>query len=566
MLQINSGKLFTRGVARRNQLRGVLYSNAEFRFGEDIVTRAGTLRVTDGVQGSRTIIYEIEELIEATEDGNELLISHTIAPYLIDFSALATFGLKAIFSPNDSAVLSLTSTEPSLASYHSPRQFIDRIFESSVVLKEGESASFVRLTDQIIALERKVFLAVMRAIRTYVAALHRMRDDLALAYTLFVTAIESLAQQFDGYETEWNDLDQRKTQPVDRALQRASPRTSQKVRDAIISSEHASLARRYRAFAMKHIDGRYFRDPSVVSGAGIARHELDYALREAYALRSRYVHNVKQIPDALTLAGNKQEVVRVDRKPVLTFQGLARLSHHVIVDFIKHSSKVDREDHDYSLERSGIVRAELAPQYWVAAPLRRAKDARKRLEGHLEQFTLAISRPADRQLTDLRPIFPDILRQAKREGEHQRRALLTLYALFASVLPKDERSAPLDQLLEEHQDEIGAPSSEAVVLRTLFGTLDAWSLEEHQEALDKYFDENAKPSGIQAPKLLDAAMCLALSERYRLEGFDDNARLSLARAVESYPGNPAILAIEDEYCSDNVINWRGTLFPASAED
>jgi hypothetical protein len=562
MLQINSGKLFTRGVGRKNQLRGVLYSNVEFRFGEDIVTRAGTLRVTDGIRGSRAIVYEIEELIE---DGNKALLSHTISPYLIDFSALATFGLKAIFSPDDTVVAETTLSQPSLASYHPPSRFIDRFFDSRVTLKAGESVSFAGLTDQLIALERKPFLAAMRAIRTYVAALHRMRDDLALAYTLFVTAVESLAQQFDGYETEWKDLDQRKTKLVDRALHGASPRTSRRVREAIISTEYASLARRYRAFVLDHVDGSYFRDPSIVSGAGVARHELDNALRQAYALRSRYVHNVQQLPDAFTLASSTQEVVQVNRKPALTFQGLARLSHHVISAFIQRGSKTDREDYDYSLERAGIITAELAPQYWVAAPLRQAKDARKRLEGHLAQYTLAITQPTDHQITDLRPIFPDILRLATSNGQSHRRALLTLYALFASVLPKDERSAPLDQLVDEHQDEIGAPSSEAVVLRTLLGALDAWSLDEHQEALDKYFDETAKPSGIRAPKLLDAAMCLALAERYRLGGFDDTARLSLARAVESYPGNATILAIEEGYCSDDEIDWRRTLFPASEE-
>ena len=49
MLQINSGKLYPNGVGRKNQLRGILYSNL-FLIGLDdtpIVTAAGTLRQVD---------------------------------------------------------------------------------------------------------------------------------------------------------------------------------------------------------------------------------------------------------------------------------------------------------------------------------------------------------------------------------------------------------------------------------------------------------------------------------------------------------------------------------------
>lgn len=59
------------------------------------------------------------------------------------------------------------------------------------------------------------------------------------------------------------------------------------------------------------------------------------------------------------------------------------------------------------------------------------------------------------------------------------------------------------------------PCSEALVARTLFGSLDGWSIEVHRETLDRYFAERSTPSGLHAPKLLDAAMCLALAERYR---------------------------------------------------
>jgi len=193
MLQINSGKLFSRGIGRTNHLRGVLYSNLELFYGDDVVTAAGSLRETDGRRGNRAIVYEIDENIEATEIGPGVLVSHTIAPFLEDFSALATFGLRAIVSSDADVVDRLTSTGAGLASYHPPRQFVRRYFDDRIPLQQSEIAPFAEFVDRLIALDRRTFLAAMRAIRTFVSGLHRMRDDLALAYTLLVSAVESLA-------------------------------------------------------------------------------------------------------------------------------------------------------------------------------------------------------------------------------------------------------------------------------------------------------------------------------------------------------------------------------------
>lgn len=561
MLQINSGKLYTRGVGRTNQLRGVLYSNLELCYGKDVPTVAGTLRETDGIRGNRAIVYEIEERIEAAEAGPGILISHTIAPFLTDFSALASFGLRAIVSPDAAVVERLTSKGPGFASYDPPSKFALRYFDERLPLSDDEIALFSAFVDQLIALDRKSFLAAMRAIRTFVTGLHRMRDDLALAYTLFVSAVESLAQEFDGYSTHWHDVDERKRGPVDKALAKASARTRDGVREAIRSTEHASLARRYRAFVLNHVGGDYFRASGLVPGAAIARHELEEALRQAYALRSRYVHNLRELPDALTLAQGHREVAEVDRRPVLSFEGLIRLTHHVISAFVATGNTVEHEPYDYMMEQSGVVMAPLAPELWVGRPLRKAKDARQRLEGHLSQIVPLLAGKQEATITDLRPIYPDIERLAKSSGAANRTTLLTLYTLFAALMSKDDRSERLDALLQQHSAKIGEPSSEALVMGTLFGSLDAWPLETHKETLERYFEQRSKPGGLHAPKLLDAAMCFALAERCRKERDFDAALDWIGRAVETHPGLPAVVALESDFSQRRKIDWQSVLLP-----
>lgn len=561
MLQINSGKLYTRGIGRTNNLRGVLYSNLELFYGKDVVTAAGTLRETGGIPGNRAIVYEIDERIEAAEVGPGLFISHTIAPFLTDFSAVATFGLRAIVSPDPAVVERLTSAGPGLASYDPPSKFARRYFDERLPLREEEIGPFAEFVDQLIALDRKSFLAAMRAIRTFVTGLHRIRDDLALAYTLFVSAVESLAQEFDGYSTVWLDVDERKRKPVDKALAKASKRTGEAVREAILSAEHASLARRYRAFVLGHIDRDYFRAPGLAPSGSIARLELEEALKQAYALRSRYVHNVRELPDAVTHPHGHREVTEIDRRPVLSFEGLIRLTHHVICAFVETGTKIEHEPYNYTGEQSGVVMVPLTPEMWVARPLRRAKDARQRLEGHLEQLMPVLANTPKTTVTDLRPIFSDIKRLVASTSATHRTTLLTLYSLFAALLPKDDRSEALDARLQQHDALVSVSSSEALVARTLFASLDDWSIDTHQEALNHYFTQRCRPSGLQAPKLLDAAMCLALAERFRRARKSDEARNWIGRAVEAYPGHPAISELENTFSQRKRIGWQNALLP-----
>ena len=59
MLQINTGKLFTRGIGRTNRLTGVLYTNLRLPHETDIVTAAGTLRGTGSGPADLAVIFEM---------------------------------------------------------------------------------------------------------------------------------------------------------------------------------------------------------------------------------------------------------------------------------------------------------------------------------------------------------------------------------------------------------------------------------------------------------------------------------------------------------------------------
>lgn len=560
MLQINTGKLFTRGVGRTNVLRGVLYSNGELPFQRGVTTGAGAIHSA----GWRDIsggawIYEVEERIEKPEDGPGVLVSHTVAPFLRDFSVVASFGLKVIVSQDSESVRLLTGDRAGFASTRLPRQLVQRYFNAAVYLHDEDCAAFATFVDELLALERKAFLAAMRSMRSFAAALHALTDDLGLAYTLLVTSVESLARGYTVGKTHWDEVDSGKRERYDFALEGAGPDVTAAVRDVVASLEHPQLSRRYRAFALNSIDHRYFREGAALEGRPVGRLELPEALSEAYSIRSRYIHGLRRLHDNLSIAPSDWEVTSVDRRPVLTFQGLVRLSHHVIRRFVETSPKIERQAYHYSGEQPGIVAVEMAPQYWIWAPLRDASDARRRLEGLLEQVAQVRRGDADAAITDLRTMLAEVVALLPSASAKHRPALYALYALFNGLVEPDCRCDGYQTVLDVHGTVCSGASSEILAARTMLDNFDDWPLNVHREAFDRYWAARWKRDALHAPRFVEAAMALALAERCREDGDKARCETLLDHALDNHPACGGLKAFVDTYAGEGEINWQQIL-------
>jgi len=566
MLQINTGKLFTREIERTNELRGVLYTNARLPWRRDVVTAAGTLRSTDSGLRGRAVVYELEERIEMGPTGPGVLVSHTIGPFLQDFSVVASFALNVVVAPDRGIVDRLVSGRPEFASYDAPSKFVRRFFDETVWVDEHDADELIRFVDELLGLERRSFLAAIRAMRTYVAGLHRLQDDLGLAYTLLVSAVESLAQNFDGYETSWTDVEERKRSAVDEALRRASPATKDRVRHAIASVEHPSLARRYRAYVLDRVDNSYFRTGDALLGGAVGRRELSEALRQAYAIRSHYVHNLKELPDELSHPFGHWESTTVEGRPALTFQGLSRLTRHAIRAFVRERPKVEREPYDYALEQSGVVSMRLAAECWIWQPLLHPREARQRFQGLLEQVAAIVSRSEGAKLTDIRAMLGDVEKLMPYAPKSARPALYALYALFTGIVSAEQRRPRADEFMRRFAELGNIPAPEILVARTCFGSTDDWALEVHARAYELYWRERWTPTGLHAPRLLEAAMALVLAERHRTTGDLEGARRLVADAADNYPGQPKLIQLVETFDGADSLSWRDLLLPRKVDD
>jgi len=555
MLQINSGKLYPDGVGRTNELRGVLYSNLFLLRMDDgpIVTAAGRLRQVDSTGTPRPIIYEITEQFEDNAIQVGVLASHGVQPYLQDFAAIVSFILRVTCTPDADHCTRLLNGRRSLGVMTPPDKLVRRAFDKEIIFQQSDIDLLKSFTADLIALKRKNFLATMRAIRTYVTGMHRVRDDLELAYTLLVASIESLAQDFDAHKAQWTDYDQSKRQRIDKALAGADELIGKRVRTAILEGEHLALARRFREFVLAHLSDSEFQESG--RNGSLGKLDLRDALKEAYALRSRYVHNLRDLPRLLDSDFAYSESIRSGHAVYLTLEGLSRIARKVIIEFVARHPKCEKEIYDYRFERYGILSAELAPQYWIWRPDALATgQCRKILSALLSQ--LAAFFVSKSPINDLNQICAKIEAELSRFRGNDRKACAAIYILFNCYLPLDQRRPNYNKFHKLCAKALQSPSIEALCLHLILGSVPSWSATDQQDILDNYFERRNQPGGLRVPELFEAGMLLSLAERCRSEGQIDQAKALLAFSAVNAVHFPALLSLQAQFNPDLPIDWR----------
>lgn len=563
MLQIATGKLFTRAARRENQLRGILYSNALVGYQESVETVIGKLLPSSGTaMRPQVVVYEFTERVEAAAQGPNVLVSSGVEPYLRDFAIVVAFGLNCVCTPDVDLCRRLTSGQRGLSTGVAPETLVRRFFDPEVHCHPDDRQFLAEFTAKLIGLPRRAFLSVMRSLRTYVSGMYRIADDLELAYTLLVASVESLAQDFDGHQSDWESVDERKRNALDAALVGADPAVAQRVREALVGVEHVALARRFREFATAHTVPEYFRPPASNDGPPIGRSDLKEALGLAYQSRSKYVHQLQRLPHTVVLGHRFGETAIEERATHLTLQGLARLMRSVIIEFVARQPVVDREPYDYMLESSGVVRVRMAAQYWVGRGEGDIRPhGRDKLEGFLEQLGSCLLKEPEATVTDLRPVLAAAVEFIPAVERRLRLPYLALLVAFNAYVREQDRApipAAVNALIEL---ELGVPGSEALVAHTLCEQVVAWDIEDHVQAVEGYLRRRGAKNGLRFPRVIEAALILDLAERFRMTGRMEGCRTIVALAVENHPGHAALQALERDLQPTTPIRWLDVLLP-----
>ena len=569
MLQVSTGKFF-KHEAHETLRRGIFYTNYRiFHDNARLETRVGTLQPAFGAHGLGALTCEIIERIQKIPGGpypGEMFATSGVT-LINDFAAIVSFALDITCTTDLDLARRLTSSElPSLGADLVPQKYIPRMFDRSVHWQPGDPDRLQRFVADLMALERKSYEAAMRAIRRYVIGAHRISDDVNLAYALFVMSMESLAQEFDEFDPAWSDYDQAKRRRVDEALSRADEVTADKVQAAILANEHVALARRFREFALAHVGPSFFREEAETVAGAISRPDLSIALRQAYSIRSSYVHHLQDIPRLLVGIDGFHETMEVDGQPTLTFAGLSRVARHVINTFVARAPKVEKEEFDWMKDVPGKLTMRTAPEYWIANSQGfEVATARQYLEAFMGQVVGRLMQPSA-TVTDIRPVLAKIETLVPGLAKPtQRLPMLALYFIFNFFAPENFRSGSYPGIVDTYRTDFDAPSIPSLAAHLVTGQNPDWSLPAMEDLHAKYFGERHHADTLSLGRLLEAAFTLRLAEQNRAAGNADRARELIAFAVEVCPKHKGLRHFEASLEPEGLqeIRWLVLLLPTA---
>ncbi|MFL1490012.1 hypothetical protein [Pseudomonas antarctica] len=577
MLQISTGKFYETTIPERlyeTMHRGVLYTNYNF-FNDRISTSVGDVLPAARWEDFQTVVCEVTERLPKPDreilagDVSSAGGQHTM---IQDFAALISFSMNVTCTADHNLARRLVSAQhPPLGISGLPRNYVSRMFDTRIHYKGEDLDTLKSFIEELINLERKHYSGAMRAVRRYVTAMNRLADDLDLAYALLVASIESLAQDFDNFTPKWLDLTEEKRKPVDEALKGIPNEVSENVRAAILKSEHAALKRRFCEFTNHYLQTEFFRDNAYEHQRPAGRTDIKIALKNAYDIRSSYIHTLKPLPKNLVKMPSLGDILIVDSKPLLTFNGLARIARHVILSFVKQSPKIDKEIFDFTSEYPGIMIMEVAPQYWIGNPESYSQHtARKYLNGFLSQIGNCMVDPAG-LVTNMHLVMHKIKELVPSLAKlNQKMPMLTLYVLFSYHLPPEERDDARSFLTPYWKcfEEPTVDSLIAHLVAHMFsgGDQPEWGVEKSEELLKSYIAQRYHKNGLNAEALLSAALILWIAEMRRSSGHETRARELVSYAVEEFPHHKTIYEFERNLTGDPmpIINYISILLPHRA--
>nr|WP_314399570.1 hypothetical protein [Pseudomonas lundensis] len=559
MLQAATGKLFTnREHPRTTLLKGVVYTNLDLAVVDQLTTKVGTLISMDTSHTPTALGYEMTEHMEAAEPEPGVLVSRTMGAYIDDFADVASFSLRVICSPDVHITERLLNQRRRPGQPH-PSERLARFYDASVRADLAEIAAFNEFAEQLIGLQRVTYMAVIQSIRTYVAAVHRMSDDLNLAYTLLVMCIESLVQKFDGYEPQWSDIPEEKRRGVDKALEGVDHDPARAVKDAVLDVIHPRLSYRFGQFILAHLPADYFTVQADAQKHPIGRRDLEAALQNLYGVRSGYVHTLKPLTKEFLHFASHRETCEDDDKLTFTFQGLFRLTRAVIIEYVRKAEKVDHEPYHYEWDNPHLLRMKLDPSLWIYNPDAFSPQTPRH---HLEGLVLLL----DQCLVD----FPN------RKLHHPTRVIEKGFSI-QSQMPEAMRVSFLgfaylsDFFLGTVQtyrvfsqtevDLLNRPGVDSLIAQALMGSDTGWAPSEHKKQLDQYYKKRHTKTGIKVSQNVEACMGLALAERYRLAGDSPGALAALNAAAKDFPHLKQLRHMGEEFDQERPIDWRSIIYP-----
>lgn len=519
MLQIISGKFFKGEDRHRFDAFGILYSNVACW--RPIVTSVATLHPVDPHGSATRYVITYTNQIERESDlaGGISLARTGDAEIVEQFRLLLILGLRGFFATERRDVEHACRTRPAYASDHVPSRMMDRFFDARVDADAEDMARCETLIGDVLGLPRKSYLAVMSYVANFVDALQAADTNIDLGYSMLMYGIEALSQQFGVFEPTWEDYDPKVKARIDELLTH-EPQILESVRGALLQSTHLRIQHRTAAFVEQYLPDSFFEGAHVKQRKSpLRRSFVRRSIRNAYRLRSKFVHELER-GEGLDRAFGDFDVLTRKNEPLLTFRGLVRVAEQVVPQFVETQERVETEDIEWRSELPGIVKAEMAPQYWIwradTFQPTRAHDRLSAFLGQLEEATTVGG-----SVTDLRAVLLRIeeLITKKQSSSSQRRAMACLYVLYHTLVkpnPDLELITENENVRKRCDDLLNETCSMEALLRDLlFGQDFGWPRDECSAVVSAYYRSQKFEKGcLKLPPQMEAALLAAVGNMY----------------------------------------------------
>lgn len=542
MLQINTGKYFRDpGDVHETLQRHVLHTNAWIVDPSPVRIGDAELAWSTGYGGRRTVTVSFVERLERTHpDGTESIMVAVGGREVVQaIGDVLSFVLDATFDLDGDLVGRLTS-----GGTGGPQTLLSRTFAADRIVSAGELEDAEEFLLGLLDLNRESYEAASGAIQVILHAARTARDDPTLAYTLYVAALESLAQTTEAPPVPWDRLEDRKRRLVDAALEGVRDEQADRVRAAVLEAERVGLSSRFRAFVLGHVTGGFYRDVS----AGllpVRASELEPALKEAYRVRSGNVHTLAELPrEAWAVTGGFDTVRPRGTATLLTIEGMHRLARHVVRDWAEHAPTAETKPFSFWDALPNVLRMEVASEYWVwQADGLTAATAGKYLTGWLEVW-LSVAGGHRDGWVDVRNVLARIEQIAAGTAAGRRIWMVALYAIVhRNLAPQDQRPGG-DGFLARHEGLLAPPSMVSFVVALITaGSLD-WPLEDLQQAAAERRVERGRRQDWQVPACFEAALLAVLADQLAQVGRHEEALAAVDEAIGELPDNVELMRFE----------------------
>lgn len=363
----------------------------------------------------------------------------------------------------------------------------------------------------------------MECLKNFNNALEVISYNIDLAYSMLVYCLEALCQSLNETTPQWEQYNEKIRREIDEQLRSVEPTIAENVRAALLKESHVQLQTKFLDFTLKHINNSFYLEEAFGLKFAARPSHLRQALKNAYSLRSKYVHTLQKIQDQLRIQDLADGDMFIwNNEPYLTLGGLHRVVRHVISQFIQVAEAVDTEELNWQEGLPGQVTLKLAPNYWIANHENISVPMKKEQLGPLVNakfWGLADLLQSDgKSLPDFRELLNKYEKLTPNATSLDKIRMLCTYWLYNTLITPEYRSPNHEKFLKNYEAILQECNLETIFCCLFLFNKLSWTY----EVIDKIYSQfciRRFSNNIARPGLrFEIALLAAIANKAKSEG------------------------------------------------